>query len=347
LLSLLSNPNDLDRLNDRLALDFRDRVNNELIFFCDGEYRYWVGQRLKRKDGSYLLNNSGCFKYGEARGRYQIDKETRIYSASQAVADEAKIRFAKMPISDKIAGLKEIGDACDKQIHYVETTATMIVNPHVTVSDKHKARATMFPEKMGGGSRGAERMLAEKQLVIDQRVAKTKKEENLSVDAGRRRLPELTKKFYDETIEYANNNKQLLVVASFGGWSKESTDMRKAMEDVNATLWKVYEGKNSDPKKEPPIMKGKPEDGGQKLPFLMVRWDPTKSNLLRERYKVNSVPIFIFYYNKQLVGIERRWNGYGQTKNDLIKELRSKQVDGERGRFLPKNFAPAPPGLMK
>jgi len=33
------------------------------------------------------------FKYGTMRGRYQIDKETRIYAASDAVAAAAKNRF--------------------------------------------------------------------------------------------------------------------------------------------------------------------------------------------------------------------------------------------------------------
>ena len=83
------------------------------------------------------------------------------------------------------------------------------------------------------------------------------------------------------------------------------------------------------------------------MPFRLVRWDPTKDPMLRERYGVNSVPLFLFYYSKQLIGIKRRWNGYGQTKKDLIIELRAMQVNGERGRFLPADYKPAPPSLMK
>lgn len=363
------------RLNERLALDFRDRVNNELIFFCDGEYRYWVGQRLKRKEGSYLLNNSGLFKYGQMRGRYQIDKETRIYAASDAVADAAKNRFK---ITGDIQGLLEIAEACEKSSHYIETTPTMKVAPHITVPDKHKAHATMFPELAGGGNRAAERFHAERQIAQMKQKVHAQKEADLTVEAGRRRMPQITRKYYEEVINLCNDNKQLLVVCSLGGWVKESTEMRKELEVrdlvepltllpsfpsscrvraahfqnppsqvLNATLYKVYEKKNSDPKKEPPPCTGTKADGGHSMPFRLVRWDPTKDPMLRERYGVNSVPLFLFYYSKQLIGIKRRWNGYGQTKKDLIIELRAMQVNGERGRFLPADYKPAPPSLMK
>jgi len=128
------------RLNERLALDFRDRVNNELVFFCDGEYRYWCGQRLKRKEGSYLLNNSGCFKYGEQRGRYQIDKETRIYAASDAVGEKARASLGKATISGKIQGLQEVATDCTEMTHYFETNEKFWVRPHITVEDKRKAQ---------------------------------------------------------------------------------------------------------------------------------------------------------------------------------------------------------------
>jgi hypothetical protein len=246
-----------------------------------------------------------------------------------------------------LKGLLEIADACEKQAHYIETTSTMKVAPNITVADKHKAHATMFPELAGGSNRAAERFHAERQITQMKAVALAKKEADLTVEAGRRRLPQITRKYYEEVLSLCNDNKQLLVVCSLGGWVKEATEMRKELEVLNATLYKIFEKKNSDPKKEPAPCTGTKADGGDAMPFRLVRWDPTKDHMLRERHGVNSVPLFLFYYSKELIGIKRRWNGYGQTKKDLIIELRMMQTNGERGRFLPKNWSPEPASLMK
>jgi len=181
---------------------------------------------------------------------------------------------------------------------------------------------------------------------VDQRQAMELKRKNLTVEAGRRRLAAISRKYWDEVLQYCADNKQVLMVASVGTWSKESTEMEKECEILNATLWKIFEEKNSDPKKVPPTMKGTlKNDGGAKMPYRLTRWDPTKDKMLQERYKVNSVPIFLFFYQKRLVGLTRRWNGYGQTKRDLIKELEKQYENGQRGRFLPEDYSPAVKGL--
>jgi len=332
------------RLNERLALDFHDRVNNELVFFCDGEYKYWCGQRLKRKDGTYLDNHNGKYVYGEMAGLYKVDMPATIYERSEAIAAAAGQKFS---ISDTLPGLKDIADSCTKQAHYVETTETMKIQPHLTPSDMQKAYATIHPEPLGGGSRSVDRFYAEKMLASNLKKAAEVKRANLTLEAGRRRLPAITRRYYDEVLQLCSDNKQLLMVCALGSWSKESTDMEKALEEVNATLWKIFEDKSSDPKKVAPALRGTALDGGLNLPYRLVRYDPTKEHLLRDRYKVDSVPMFVFYYNKQLLGLNRRWNGYGQTRNDLLAELRKQHENGERGRFLPEDYVVTPAGLMQ
>merc|ERR1712118_178728 len=121
-----------------------------------------------------------------------------------------------------------MGDDAEKQAHFVETNRKMQIAPHLTPADMHKAFTTMRPPPADGSSTGVERFHAETTLKAAQRQAAERATEQMTVDGGRRRLPAITRKFYDEVVQMCCDLKQLLVVRVLGNWSKQSTDMEKA-----------------------------------------------------------------------------------------------------------------------
>lgn len=330
------------RLNQRLALDFKDRVHNTLIFFCEGEFKYQVGWRLKREH-RYTEISEGVIKNGPKRGGHIVSMPSRYEEASDMVGVKARIARAKAPPAGKVPGVVDIVDRNKELAHYLETTETMIVSPAVLPTEYNRAIRSMFPVAQAGTNPAQERLIAETILESRKRTAKPALH---TMACSRRRLPELRSKMYAEAITMCADLGQLLCVCVLGDWVAESTRMEKAAEEVNATLWQVYEHKKSSPMdKQPPIKGVVAADGGKNLPYRIVRYNPTKDTMLRTKHAINRVPIFIYYMDGKLLGMSPFWNGFGKTRQDFFIELQKQKENGARGLYIDENYQLPGPGL--
>ena len=69
-------------------------------------------------------------------------------------------------------------------------------------------------------------------------------------------------------------------------------------------------------------------------PFILCKFDMSSSSLLRERYNISTMPMFLMYYNGKLAYASNTLNGYGSTKEDLIEQIQASTADAKRGKFL-------------
>ena len=64
----------------------------------------------------------------------------------------------------------------------------------------------------------------------------------------------------------------------------------------------------------------------------------SQSRLLRDRYNINTMPMYLMFYNGRLAYASNTLNGYGASKNDLLAQVRATVLDAQRGVFLPADF---------
>lgn len=320
------------RLSQRLALDFKRRYHSTLIFFCEGEFKYEVGGALRREN-RYTEESEGVISVGSMRGKHVVKQESQFLQASNAVGERARAKFL---VGGKVAGCEEIAKTNENLAHYLETTETMKVSCAPTPMEMNKAVRIMYPVAASGANPAAERLYAEAHLKA---IKQSTKQEMHAMTCGRRPLPAISTKYYDEVISMCADANQLLCVCVFGSWIAESTRMERCCEELNANMWKVYENQKSNPNQKPPPCQGNPElDKGLNLPFRLVRYDPTKEKLLQSRHSVKKVPAFLFYYNSKLVAISKYWNTYGRTRRDLFLELEKQKQNGIRGVIVAQDY---------
>jgi len=320
------------RLSQRLALDFKRQFHSTLIFFCEGEFKYEVGGALRREN-RYTEESEGVVSVGPMRGKHVVNQESQFLAASNAVGAAAQERFS---VSGKVAGAEDIVVANNDLCHYLKTTETMKVSAAPSPMEINKAVRTMYPAAASGANPAAERMHAEAHL---RSIKQGVKQELHAMVCGRRPLPTVSSKYYDEVVTMCADANQLLCVCVLGPWVPESTRMERCCEELNANLWKVYENQKSDANKKPPPCQGNPSvDKGVNLPFRLVRYDPTKEKLVQTRHGVKTVPAFLFYYNGKLVAISKYWNTYGRTRRDLFLELEKQKQNGIRGIVVAPDY---------
>ena len=287
-----------------------------------------VGWRLKREH-RYTEISEGVVKNGPKRGGHIVSMPSRYEEASDQVGVKARIARAKAPPAGKVAGVVDIVDRNKELAHYLETTETMIVSPAVLPSEYNRAIRTMYPVSQAGTNPAQERLIAESILESRKRTAKPALH---TMVCSRRRIPVLRSKMYSEAVTMCSDLGQLLCVCVFGDWVAESTRMEKVAEEVNATLWQVYEHKKSSPMEQQPPIKVQIQpcsilnyhcvvqqgvvgaDGGKNLPYRIVRYNPTTDTMLRTKHGVNRVPLFIYYMDGKLLGMSPFWNGFGKTR---------------------------------
>eukprot|EP00965_Chrysotila_dentata_P246775 6207366-Pleurochrysis_carterae.AAC.3 len=64
----------------------------------------------------------------------------------------------------------------------------------------------------------------------------------------------------------------------------------------------------------------------------------SESRLLRDRYNINTMPMYLMYYNGRLAYASNTLNGYGSSKDDLVAQARATLLSAQQGTFLPADF---------
>jgi len=79
--------------------------------------------------------------------------------------------------------------------------------------------------------------------------------------------------------------------------------------------------------------------GGAPLPnFCLRKFNAEESRMMRDRYNVQSLPMFLMYYGGRLAYAGNTLNGYGTSRDDMVAQARETLDRAQRGQFLPEGF---------
>jgi len=145
----------------------------------------------------------------------------------------------------------------------------------------------------------------------------------------RRRLQELKARDYDTFINTDAPKGTLVVVCCLAGWLPQCRRVEPVLEQLNGEM---HEAAKSKPAPGGGTIKGVP------APFLLCKFDMSESRFLRDRYNINTMPMYLMYYNGALAYASNTLNGFGTGKDDLVAQARKTLLDAQQGLVLPAGF---------
>ena len=72
--------------------------------------------------------------------------------------------------------------------------------------------------------------------------------------------------------------------------------------------------------------------------YMLCKFDMSNSRFLRDRYNINTLPMYLMYLGGRLVFANSTLNGYGTSSEDLKAQVREAHSQAMRGVFLPDDF---------
>lgn len=142
--------------------------------------------------------------------------------------------------------------------------------------------------------------------------------------SGRVRLRLLPARSYDDLLapgEGGLSQDMLVVVCCLASWLPQSNRAEAWLETLNGELAAERAGSNGAPP-----------------PFVLAKFDMSQSRLLRDRYNINTLPMYLMYYNGRLAYASNVLNGFGTGKEDMRAQVRA-SVHCRRA-VLPTSRAP-------
>lgn len=154
----------------------------------------------------------------------------------------------------------------------------------------------------------------------------------------RRRLKELKAKTFDEYIKHEAPKTTLVVVCCGAGWLPQWRRTEPILEMLNGELSDGFDG-SYDATGGGASSSGAGAGGGGDMPnFILRKFDMSESRFLRDRYNINTLPMYLMYYGGKLVYASSTLNGYGTSKADLVAQIKESITMATRGSFLPDTF---------
>lgn len=161
-------------------------------------------------------------------------------------------------------------------------------------------------------------------------------EHGTSYKTPRKRLIELKGKTYDTSIKDLPAT-QLAVVCCLAGYVPACRRLEPVLELLNAELMSAESAEDGG------AAGGGGGGGGaagaSSLPNMVLRkFDMADSRTLRDRYNINTLPMFLMYYGGRLAYASSTLNGYGTGRDDLLAQARETLAAAQRGALLPDDF---------
>jgi len=135
------------------------------------------------------------------------------------------------------------------------------------------------------------------------------------IKTGRARLRELKAREYDTFIAHDAPKGTVVVVCCLAGWLPQCRRVEPGLEQLNGELCAA----------------GEPE-------FVMCKYDMSNSRLLRDRHNIQTLPMYLMYYNGSLCYASNTLNGYGTGPADLRAQARATLLTAQQGAVLPTDF---------
>ena len=130
----------------------------------------------------------------------------------------------------------------------------------------------------------------------------------------RKRLRELKFASYDTYLKEEAPKGSMVVVCCLAGWLPQSKRMEPVLEMLNGEMHEHAKAR------EKAVSGTRPPDpsaaaGG---PMLLCKYEMSEHRFLRDRHNINTLPMFLMYYDGKLCYANSTLNGYGTSRDDLL-----------------------------
>eukprot|EP01028_Stygiella_incarcerata_P007966 TRINITY_DN332_c0_g3_i1.p1 TRINITY_DN332_c0_g3~~TRINITY_DN332_c0_g3_i1.p1 ORF type:complete len:485 (+),score=111.10 TRINITY_DN332_c0_g3_i1:165-1619(+) len=176
---------------------------------------------------------------------------------------------------------------------------------------------------MPSGARRKDGLLASGELPVSPALRKNsgkyREPTILRSKSRKRKLPILSAAKFDEFLKEKADPNVLVAVCFIGSWIPKAGYIERTLEEVNGRL--IDEGKTQ---------------------YKMMKHDVSETKKLRERYRIISLPCYMFFYGGKLVYAS---NTLGECETDpktIEKQLELSLKAAQLGRFLPDTFQFSP-----
>ena len=349
-------------LSAHISVSFGSRQQITAKLTCQGlTEEYELGEVQKMATGSYLQKAVRVEKMGPERGKYILDVE-KCRQAAQANRERRKATaMQEMEVSKKTV------TEADMQKHpqlrpIVSSTAQLQASVKAgewsveVAVPKSKLQATLsdsFPTLAMGdtlATNAHSRTIASlptsnpdvlsallKESGFDGNAlplssaikaasGRYRPEHGIHYKTARRRLKEIKPRDFDTYIRHDAPATSLVVVCCGAGWLPQWRRVEPSLELLNGELEAA----------------GGSAEGGGSLGggphFILRKFDMSSSRLLRERYNISTLPMYLMFSGGRLAYASSTLNGYGTGKEDMVAQVRMTADSAGRGIFLPDDF---------
>ncbi|KAL1524710.1 hypothetical protein AB1Y20_019594 [Prymnesium parvum] len=347
-------------LSPHLHLSFQSRQLIRAKLSCHGlSQEYELGDVQKMATESYLTKSVGVVKMGPERGKQILDidqcrqaaQENRARRASTSAGEMGPAKKCNITpdFMQKHPPLREVVTRTDELQRSVKEGKWDV---EVFVS-KAKLQATLsddFPSLKFGDSLKGDRYSQKldnmpalqpdtleallKETSVDGRPlplsasikaasGRFRPDHGFHYKTIRKRLKLLKDRSFDHFIQSEVPQGTLAVVCCLAGWLPQCRKAEPALELLNGELHaEAVAGEGTKPVAD----------------FLLYKFDMSESRLLRDRYNITTLPMYLMYFNGKLCYASNTFKGVGTTMNDLRAQVRDTREAAQRGIFLPDDF---------
>ena len=190
----------------------------------------------------------------------------------------------------------------------------------------------------GGGKNSQKKGALPLTQVLKANSGRYRYREEESYKTPRRRLRELKFASYDTFLKEEAPKDCMVVVCCLAGWLPQSKRMEPVLEMLNGEMHehakRATQAVSGTRRPDPSAAAGGP--------MLVCKYEMSESRFLRDRHNINTLPMFLMYYDGKLCYANSTLNGYGTSRDDLLVQAPPPRRDL---RHPPPHLAPMAPPL--
>lgn len=301
-------------LNAAAVLTFRDRYNINLKVTLGGQaFDFELGEQLAHSADNYVNNALGQHKLGPDRGKYIMDtgRIDRDKGKPGAVDLSKKTRVTTDDLS--IEALHSIVHSADEMHVRVQG---MLAQPWIesSVMPSRSFNATGDPrtfETSMNDPRWASFLgrtpasdYAPLPVSSVLKNASGRYRSGAGTKSKRVKLPVAPARRFDDYIAGEVPQDSIVVVCCLASWLPQCSRAEQWLESLNGEL------------------KDEGAQPGSPGAFSLVKYDMSASRVLKDRYNINTLPMYLMFYGGRLVYASNVLNGYGTSKEDMRAQVR-------------------------
>ena len=343
-------------LTSHIAFTYKNRQQITVQLSCQGMVeKYDLGEIPQMAGESYLSKSVGVIKHGPERGKQILDVD-KCRDAAQANRERRQANAMKELATAKKSNITEEDMQKHPELREVVASTDALVSTvrngdwHVDVfvsklkmtdtlgdslpslrMDQSKLRGNAHSQTLTGMAATDPDTLSQllqkstfpsRALPLSNAIksasGRYRPEHGTHYKTARRRLKEIKTKDYDAYIKHEAPKNTIVVVCCLASWLPQARRIEPVLEQLAGELHAAA------------------GSGGPK--FELCKFEMSESRMLRDRYNITTLPMFLMYYNGQLAYASPTLNGYGTRKEDMVAQAATTLQDAQRGAFLAEGF---------